>query len=56
MAKCFNAAKVASLLRTHSPLLVHHFVVYASVLFSYLLTARLIPLSPYSIEQVNMRD
>ena len=56
MAKCFAAAKVASLRQTRSPLLVHLFVVSSSVLFSCLLAARLIPLSPYSIEQDNMRD
>ena len=32
------------------------FVFYSSVLFSCLLAARLIPLSPYFIEQDNMRD
>ena len=56
MAKCFAAAKVASLRRTCSPLLVHLFFVSASVLFSCFLAAHLIPLSPYSIEQDNMRD
>ena len=49
-------AKVASLQPTRSPLLVHLFVVSASVLFSCLLVAHLIPLLPYSIEQHNVRD
>ena len=52
----FVAAKVALLERTRSPLMVHLFIVSAFVLFFYLLAARLIPLSPYYIEQENMRD
>ena len=48
--------RVSSPLCTSRASAVRLFVIYSSVLFFCLLAALLIPTSPYSIEQYNMRD
>ena len=50
--KCFTSLPQP----TSSTFAVRLFVISTSVLFFYLLAALLIPTSPYSIEQYNMRD
>ena len=55
-AKCFTAEKSLFAVVNSSTSVVRLFVIYASVMFFYLLAALLIPTSPYSIEQYNMRD
>ena len=55
-AEAFEFCSSGSLLCTSSTSVVHLSVIFSYVLFFCLLAALLIPTSPYSIEQYDMRD